>query len=389
MSAIAGKPTTGTDEPCRILDLRDSPWVDGPGRTIVDTAATIDPLRYNIAVGAFVAGDPGEHRYLEEARRRGLATCAIAERRALDIGVLRQIERWCRDHRVQLVHTHDFRSDLYGLVAARRLGIPAVATCHGWIANNFKGRMYVRADKRLLRRFDRVIVVSERMRDQLRAAGVDEARIAVVPNALVVADYRPRRGDTAVRSEWGVPAHAKLVVNIGRLSPEKGQALFLRAAAELARERPDAHFALVGIGPDEALLRRLAGELGIAERVVFAGYRSDMQAVYDSVDLVVQSSSTEGMPNVILEALLMRVPVVATDVGGTAEIVEHGHSGILVRSGDLAGLVRAMREALADPERAQARADHGERRVRAEFDHATRLRRIERVYDDVAGLRRA
>jgi glycosyltransferase involved in cell wall biosynthesis len=375
--------------PCRILDLRDSPWVDGPGRTILDTAAAIDPRRYAIAIGTFVAGDPGEHRYLQEALRRGLATHPIAEQRALDVGVLRQIERWCREQSVRMLHTHDFRSDLYGLIAARRLGIPAVATCHGWIANSLKGHMYVRIDKRLLRRFDRVIVVSERMRGQLRAAGVDETRIAVIPNALVVGNYQPRRGDPAVRLEWSVSPSAKLVANIGRLSPEKGQAPFLRAAAVLAQERPDAHFALVGIGPDEASLRRLAGELGIADRVIFAGYRSDMQAVYDSVDLVVQSSSTEGMPNVILEALLMRVPVVATDVGGTAEIVEDGRSGRLVRSGELQGLVRAMREALDDPARAQAWADQGEKRVRAEFDHTERLRRITRVYDDVAKLRSA
>jgi glycosyltransferase involved in cell wall biosynthesis len=288
-----------------------------------------------------------------------------------------------------MLHTHDFRSDLYGLIAAHRLGIPAVATCHGWIANDFKRRVYIGIDKQLLRRFDRVIVVSQRMRAQLRAVGVAESRIAVVPNALVVENYRPQRGDAAVRSEWGVPASAKLVANIGRLSPEKGQALFLRAAAELARERPDARFALVGIGPDEASLRRLASELGIADRVIFAGYRSDMQAVYNSVDLVVQSSITEGMPNVVLEALLMRVLVVATDVGGTGEIVEDGRSGRLVRSGDLEGLVRAMREVLDDPARAQAWADQGEKHVRAEFDHAERLRRITNVYDEVTNLRSA
>lgn len=389
LAATDRAPGLNESRPLTILDLRDSPWVDGPGRTILDTATMIEARRYRIAIGALVAGDPVKHRYLQEALRRGLTTCPIVERRSLDVDVLRQIERWCRRHSVGIIHTHDFRSDLYGLIAARRLGIRAVATCHGWIANDLKGRAYTRIDKQLLRRFDRVIVVSERMRSQLDAAGVEKAKINVVPNALIIEHYQPRRGDTRVRSEWGVPVQAKLVANIGRLSPEKGQALFLRAAAALLREQGDAYFALVGIGPDEPSLRRLAGELGIAKHVVFAGYRSDMHAVYDSLDLVVQSSSTEGMPNVILEALLMRVPVVATDVGGTAEIVEDGRSGRLVRSGDLAGLVRAMRETLADPARAASWAENGEQHVRHEFDHAERLRQITRVYDEVASCRSA
>lgn len=374
-----------TDAPAcrRVLDLRDSPWVDGPGRTILDTASLVDAQRYRIVVGTFSGATHGEHAYLNEAVRRGLETYAIRERRSLDWEVLNQVMRWCRNHAVDIIHTHDFRSDLYGVIAARRLGIPAVSTCHGWIANDFKGRLYTRIDKYLLRLFDRVIVVSARMRDHLLGLGIPAQRISVVQNALIVENYRPDRGDRSLRREWGIPEQDKVIGNIGRLSPEKRQDLFLRAAAALLRDTPGLRFVLIGIGPDEQALRRLAVELGIADKVIFAGYRSDMQNVYNNLDLVVQSSSTEGMPNVVLEALLMRVPVVATDVGGTAEIVVDGASGRLIPPNDLDALTAGMREALTDPHCAAAWVEAGERRIRDCFSHSVRLQRIMAVYDQV------
>ena len=367
----------------RVLDLRDSPWVDGPGRTILDTAAMVDPARYRIVVGAFSGSRHGEHAYLAEAVRRQLETYPIGERRALDPDVLRQIMRWCRSHAIDIIHTHDFRSDLYGLAAARRLGIPAVSTCHGWIANDLKGRIYTSVDKFLLRFFDRIIVVSARMQAHLASRGIPVHKIDLIQNALVVENYRPDRGDRTARAEWGIPEHHKLVGKIGRLSPEKCQDLFLRAAAELLRQDRDISFVLIGIGPEEERLRVLSAELGITKHVVFAGYRGDMERVYNSLDLVVQSSSTEGMPNVILEALLMRVPVVATDVGGTAEIVSDGKSGRLIPPNDAGALVAGMREALTG-RLVDEWVDAGERTVRSNFSHSVRLQRIMAAYDQVA-----
>lgn len=379
--------TASAARPRRVLDLRDSPWVDGPGRTILDTAAMVDAQRYRIVVGAFSGTTHGEHAYLTEARRRELPTYAIGESRALDPDVLRQILSWCRDNAIDIIHTHDFRSDLYGLVAAKRLGIPVVSTCHGWIANDLKGRIYTQVDKLLLRFFDRIIVVSARMQAHLQRRGIAARRIATVQNALVVENYRPDRADRSVREALGIPARHRLVGNIGRLSPEKCQDLFLRAAADIVRGDPDVSFVLIGIGPEEARLRALAQELGIADHVIFAGYRSDMQRVYNSLDLVVQSSSTEGMPNVVLEALLMRVPVVATDVGGTDEIVTDGQTGRLIPPQDVGALVAGMREVLSSPAVAAGWVASGERHVRANFSHTLRLERIMAVYDQLGSGR--
>ena len=365
----------------RILDLRDSPWVDGPGRTILDTASMIDPDRYEIVVGAFFGNTHGEHVYLSEAVQRGLQVCPIAETRALDISVLKNIIAWCKANRID-IHTHDFRSDLYGLAAARWLRIPAVSTCHGWISNDKKGAIYTRLDK-LLRFFDHVIAVSGRMQRELIRHGVRENKTTRIQNALVVEQYHPDRRDTSVRLEWDIPTDHKIIAKIGRLSQEKRQDLFLQAAADILKKHPKTHFVLIGIGPEQAALEALSLELGIQDHVIFAGFRNDMQAVYNSIDMVVQCSITEGMPNVILEALLMRVPVVATDVGGTSEIVEHEISGILIPPNDRFALITGIDRYLANPAAFDAWIDAGERQVRDRFSHSLRVRRIMDVYDSV------
>ena len=124
-----------------------------------------------------------------------------------------------------------------------------------------------------------------------------------------------------------------LVGNMGGLSPEKGQADFIRSAAKVLSRHQNARFVLIGIGDDKPHLEALTRSLGLEEKVLFLGYRSDMVQVYNSLDLVVQTWSTEGMPNVVLEALAMEVPVIATDVGGTSEVIRNNHTGVLIGPG--------------------------------------------------------
>lgn len=369
--------------PLRILDLRDSPWVDGPGRTILQTASMIDSTRCEIVIGAFYGGTHGEHVYINEAKKRGLTTLPVRETSAFDRNISKQIIQAIRSLSIDILHTHDFRSDLFGLWCAKRTGIPILSTCHGWIANNVKGKIYTSIDKFALRYFNRVITVSQYMRKQLIDTGLQYEKIEVIPNALVVEDYHINELDQSFRNELGVDADSLLIGNIGRLSEEKGQDIFLRAAHELLKRHGNLHFALVGIGPQEERLRILANELGILSRVSFCGYRSDMLSVYNSLDLVVQSSYTEGMPNVILESLLMGVPVVATDVGGTGEIIDHMKFGFLINSDNYIEIVMAIEDFITKPEDHKIMSIAGQSYVRNNFNHNSRVERITKIYEDI------
>jgi glycosyltransferase involved in cell wall biosynthesis len=184
------------------------------------------------------------------------------------------------------------------------------------------------------------------------------------------------------------PARDVVLVNVGRLSAEKGQDLLLRAVAALAPEFPGIRLKFAGIGPLEAALRSLAESLGIAARVEFLGYVANMPALYAESDLVVQSSLTEGLPNVILEAAYLRVPIVATAVGGTDEVVSHGKSAWLLPPGSLAALTAGIREYLRRPEGFVAMGETAHRHVREHFSFTTRTLRLMTLYDELRDTRR-
>lgn len=373
----------------RILDLRDSPWVDGPGRTILDCASSLQGQGYQIVIGTFSGGEQKTNAYADEAVRRSLPVKNIHERGPFDLRVIRQIMQLIDDLNIDIVHTHDFRSNIFGLLAARWRRRPIVTTVHGWIANDVKGKLYVTADKLALRFFDRVITVSERTRELIRRARVANRKITVISNALSLDRYQPDRRADDFRRELRVGVDAVLIANIGRLSPEKGQVEFLQAARELAPHWPNIKFILIGIGPDREMLERFVSDNGLEQAVIFAGFRDDMINVYNSLDLVVQSSSTEGMPNVVLEALLMEVPVIATDVGGTAEIVEHQRTGVLMQPGSVQAIVANVTDYLRNPVRHRAMAQVGRCWVSERFDHRRRVEKLAGVYDSLLNGRQS
>lgn len=325
-----------------ILHLRDSPWVDGPGRTILESAARINTEKYGYIIGAFCKRNSTENPFMHTAVDRGLQVSRINESHGFDGTVLVQVKRLMEMERIDIVHAHEVRSDIIGLIAGKLSGVPVMTTLHGWIENNLKGRLFTRLDKGVLRFFDHVIVVSDKMKGQALDCGVRQDKVTVLHNALVLENYRRNAEDRSVRRELGVADQTLLVGNIGRLSPEKGQADFIRAARIVLERHQDARFLLVGTGDDKPQLEALVQSIGLNGKVVFLGYRQDMVPIYNSLDLVVQSSFTEGMPNVVLEALAMEVPVIATNVGGTAEAIIHDDTGVLVKPGspeEIAGLI--------------------------------------------------
>lgn len=370
--------------PITILDLRDSPWVDGPGRTVLDTAASLESERYSLIVGSFCCGDPAESEYLSEASDRSLRTQPILEDGALDLKVIPQVLRAVDRHNVDIIHAHDFRSNVVGYFCARRRRIPVVSTCHGWITNDLKGRVKKRLDLRLLSRFDRIITVSRRLKQEVVAGGVNDRLVDVIVNALVLGRFRrPDSGTNDFRQRLGIADDACLIANIGRLSAEKGQALLLHALSNLRDSGTKLEVVLVGIGPDEPDLRSLVKQKNLCSVVKFAGYCDDMPAVYSSADVVVQSSLTEGMPNVILESLLMETPVIATDVGGTAEIVEHGHTGYLIPANSIESIENGILDFLKTKKGHYEMASQGRKVIVKTFDNSARAEKIAHIYSSV------
>lgn len=297
--------------------------------------------------------------------------------------VLSQILSCIRSNQIDIIHTHEFRSNLFGFLAAKLTRKPIVTTAHGWIQNSPMKKRIVKLDKFLLRFFDKIIAVSEAIKKLLLDAGVPEHKITVIPNALRTEKYANNKQNQGFRKEVGVDEEKILVANIGRLSPEKGQLEFLLAAVDFIPKFPNIHIIFVGIGPEEEKLKKFVADNNLSANVMFAGYRTDMVNIYNDIDLVVQSSYTEGMPNVVLEALLCQTPVIATDVGGTNEIIEHGYNGILIPDNKPSTLTQAIADFMENTTRHNEMARTGRKTIIDKFDHNTRVRKLESTYDEL------
>lgn len=369
--------------PIRVLHLRDSPWVDGPGRTILDTASHLDHNRVEYHVGALVSGVSKRHPLVEALGLRGASVYELDDRGGLDYALVELVVRLIDDLGIDVLHSSEPRSNLIALLCRRKRKVKLVSTAHGWIVNSYKARVLRTIDKIMLGMFDRVIFVSQATRRRVPEWWLPDSRTSVLHNGLVLDSY----GEGFLRRKLLQFDRSSRVVllNVGRLSREKGQDLLLRAIARISRDWPDLQLKFAGIGPEERKLRELAHALGIGEKVSFLSFVEDMPRLYSEADLLIQSSLTEGLPNVILEAAYLGVPIVATDVGGTGEIIQDGHSGRLVRAGSVDGLVQAVSSVLADAETTRRMVERAHERIVTHFSFAARTERLMALYEEISG----
>jgi glycosyltransferase involved in cell wall biosynthesis len=350
----------------------------------LESASRINSEKYGYFIGAFCKRNSMENPFIKAALDRKLKVFPIYEFHSYDPTILLQIRRLIEREKIDIIHTHEVRSDIVGLACGKLCGVPVMTTLHGWIQNGFKGRLFTKIDKNILRFFDHVICVSERMKQEVCRFGVKQGSFTVLHNALVIENFQRNMEDRGFRNETAVRANCFLIGNIGRLSPEKGHADFIRAAAIVLKKYRNARFVLIGKGDDEHCLRELARGLGIENEIVFAGYRTDMVHIYNTLDLVVQSSYTEGMPNVILEALAMEVPVIATDVGGTSEAIENNKTGILISPGKPEELAEKIRAFIQNKDTFKEMAKKGRKHVEANFNFDERTQKLSLIYDRMA-----
>jgi glycosyltransferase involved in cell wall biosynthesis len=256
-------------------------------------------------------------------------------------GAVRRLVSLCDRQRPDIVHSHGETPDLASRIACRLAGIPHVVTAHVERPWSWRPRLGMLLERRTAFLTTQYIAVSEAVARVLReAVRVPADRVRVIPNWACEPLEEPAGTDTPAR---GAPT----LVHVARLHVQKGQDVLLKAFRRIRQEHHSAVLWIVGEGPEEASLRRSAGE-----GVVFLGYRRDVRRLLRSADLFVLSSRWEGQPLSMLEAMAEGLPVVVTSVGGIPEIVEHGVSGMIVPPDDAAALADAVIRCLRDPERA-------------------------------------
>ena len=284
---------------------------------------------------------------------------------------------------VDVVHTHGYRSDvIHGALGAHRDRI-TVSTVHGFTGGGMRNLLYEGIQRVALRRVDAVVAVARSLAVQLAKSGVPSDRLTVIPNAW---DGRPVVTREEARRRLGLPADRAVIGWVGRLSHEKAPELLLDAFSRL--EDREVLVAYVGDGEERPALEARAKSLGVADRVLWLGQVTGAGEVFSAFDLLVVSSRREGTPVVVLEAMAAGVPIVATNVGGVAEMLV-GEAGVLVASEAPAAMARAIGKVLADASIRERLRAAGLRRVQEAYSPEAWVERYAETYAAAMERKRA
>ena len=319
------------NRPFHVLQIIDSMSLGGAEVLLRDITHALLANKHRVSVCYNTDGP-----IAKEIKALGVPITRLPRFGRVDLFLLWRIFSKIKQLKPDLVHTHLFKSDFHGRLAARLAGTPVVVStlhnCHNWAKNPILGNIYG-ANARLA---DHIIAVSDEVRDYaIQYSHIDPKKITTITNAIPLARFEHNRSAGAlIRQEFNIPLDSPVIGIIARLTKQKDHDNFLHAAQKILQVAPEAYFLIVGDGALSTSLKSLAVSLGIQNSTIFCGNRQDIPAVMAALDILVFSSRWEGLPVVLLEGLASSLPVVATHVGGVPGVIENGVTGLLVPPAD-------------------------------------------------------
>jgi len=374
--------------PVRVLELRSVRGTGGgPEKTILMGAAIADRDRASVTVCYLRDRRDGIFAIDERARDARVDYVEVVEKHSFDPSVWPQLRRLVADRQIDVVHSHDYKTNLLALMLAKSCGVSALSTVHGWTGHSPRERfLYYPADKRVLAKFPRLIAVSTDIANELIAHGAAPERVTTVLNAI---DPRAFQRDpahvAAARARLNLQPDHIAIGAVGRLEPQKRFDLLLDAFAPLYKRNPKLHLIIAGDGSLWNALNEQRRQLELQDGVTLTGHVTSVVPLHHALDLFVQSSDYEGTPNAVLEAMAMETPIVATEAGGTAERVHDGVHGRIIPIGRVDKLIYAISAALHDPAATRRMKVRARQRVEGELSFESRVRKVEGIYQELIG----
>ncbi|MGQ0721230.1 MAG: glycosyltransferase [Candidatus Eiseniibacteriota bacterium] len=352
--------------PLRVMQIALRLDPGGAERLIVDLARKLPPGYESLVC---CLDSPGEWGAMLAAE--GMPVFALQRESGFRPSVAWRIASLVRRHRVGVLHAHQYTPYVYGSLATMLApGVRLVFTEHGRLSDAGPSSKRRLVNPWLARIPGARFAVCRELREFLIAEGFPARSLGVIYNGIDLGGRPEPAGRAPARARLSLPPDRFVIGTVARLDPVKDHAALLEACATIRAAVPSAHLVLVGDGPERAALERRAGELGVLEAVTFAGSRADARLLLPGFDLYVNSSRYEGVSLTIIEAMAAGLPVVATRVGGTPEVIDDGRTGVLVPPGDPSALAAAAVDLARDPSRrrllAAAARDEAERRFALE-----------------------
>jgi len=372
-----------SDRPIRVLELR-SVWGTGggPEKTILLGTARTDRSRFAITVCYLRDRRDPVFGIDSKAAELPIDYIELLEAHSFDPGIFTKLRRVVRERAIDIVHSHDYKTNVLAWLLAKFEPIVPLSTVHGWTGHSQRELwVYYPLDKRVLARFPKAIAVSSDVRNELLNHGAHPDNVRVVLNGIdPVMFRRDASRQPAVRRALGLRDSDLVIGAVGRLEPQKRFDVLIDAFAALRVEYPHARLVIAGDGSLRAALQAQVERLSLSDACRLLGHRTDVADVHHAFDLFVQSSDYEGTPNAVLEAMALESPAIATSAGGTEEILRDGVDGVIVAKGSARVLQDAIAAALSDPAGTREKARTARRRVETVLSFEARMRAVEAIY---------
>ena len=382
------------ETPIRVLLAITRLELGGAQRVVLHTARALDRKSFAVAL-AWGPGDrlDDEAAAIPDLARYPVPTLVRPVAPVSDILALGSLRAAMRAFRPDVVHTHSSKAGVLGRLSARLERISTVHTVHGYgftpLQSAAKRLTFRTVEKIMARATDHFVTVSETDRRRGIEMGLFKPeRASVIRAAIDLERFYNSDGGDEVRADLGVPAGVPLVTQIGNFKPQKAPLDFVRSAAAVRARVADAWFVMVGDGPLRLAAETLAHDLGVADRMIFCGWWDDIPGLLDATTVSVLTSRHEGLPCAVVESLAAGVPVVATAVDGTAEVVRSESNGLLVPPGDVGAIADAVCRLLED-DALRARMAAAARLWLGDFDNDLMVRKQEELYRWMCSHRRS
>jgi len=366
----------------KILQLISSSGFFGAENVLVQLADALQKDGSCQVVGGVIKNIETPHlEVATECGKRGIESVVFPCTGKLDLKTILLLKNYLKEHKIDIIHSHGYKSNLYSFFATILSPVKLIATCHNWLGDESKMKFYASLDRFFLRRFSAVVAVSLPVKETLLRNGISANRTRIIGNGIDLGRFETQTISSDVKQQFGIPESHVVIGTVGRISSEKGQIHLLKTIGRIQQQFPETTLLLVGDGD---LRNNLEKEFGGAN-VIFTGIRNDLPALYHCMDIFVLPSLTEGLPMVLLEAMASSLPVVATRVGDVPRVMVEDETGYIEEAGDEEGLEKSLMILLSDPVKRKTMGKKGYQRVKEGFSSSQMAHEYFKIYCDVLG----
>jgi glycosyltransferase involved in cell wall biosynthesis len=379
--AIAARPT----RPIRVAHLIHTMAHGGVETALINWLTTFAPEHVEAHLICFANPDGSEQPFVDAAMRAGLRVHTLPwGRRKPFWKAAKAAAAFLNAHGVELLHCHNTYANAVGLFASRIAPVKTLTTIYVWSGYGVKRRLLQWFDQRLLARFDQITAHCQAALSATVDRGVDAKDIRLLTCGFSdrVATLTAKER-TAARRELGVGDGDTVLIKVARFWPEKRHDVLLQAFKHLLTKTTNVQLWIPGVGPELARTQEMAETLGVSARCRFLGFRTDLPELLAMADIQVHTSDEEGVPLAILSGMAAGKPIVSTRVGGIAEVIRSGESGLLIERRQPEAFGDAVFELMRDPARQSRLGNAARHFIDNEYSLAAATRRVERLYEEM------